>query len=91
MNEEDTSEMEEEKTWGKEEEQIWEWRKNKLLSTSLTTSTPLSPCPSLAFLPNQPQFLSRSQPLSLSLSLLLSLLSLHQPLFLSLSPAYVEV
>jgi len=34
--------MEEEKTWGKEEEQTWGWRKNKLLSTSLTTSTPLS-------------------------------------------------
>jgi len=36
MDEEYTSKMEEGKTWGKEEEQTWGWRKNKLLSTSLT-------------------------------------------------------
>ena len=34
------------------------WRKNKLLSTSLTTSTPLSPCSSPTVVTNQPSFLS---------------------------------
>jgi len=42
IDEKVTSEVEEEKTWRKEEEQTLEWRKKKLLFTSLTTSTPVS-------------------------------------------------